>query len=65
MQPPMTSARAMSLFLYLKEKMNEETSLIEWQKEKEKTNELKKQIIEILQWELKEDLRKSMEEEDD
>ena len=61
----MTSARAMSLFLYLKEKMNEETSLIEWQKEKEKTNELKKQIIEILQWELKEDLRKSMEEEDD
>ena len=61
----MTSARAMSLFLYLKEKMNEETSLMKWQEEKEKTNELKKQIIEIIQWELKEDLRESMEEEDD
>ena len=61
----MTSARAMSLFLYLKEKMNEETSLMKWQEEKEKTNELKKQIIEIIQWELKEDLRKSMEEDDD
>tara|TARA_Y100001968_G_C19301720_1_gene689430 strand:- start:656 stop:853 length:198 start_codon:yes stop_codon:yes gene_type:complete len=65
MKPPITSAQAMSLFLYCREKMNEETSLMKWQKEKEKATELKKQIIEILQWELKEDLKKSLEDEDE
>ena len=60
-KPPLTSASAMHLFLYYREKLNEEQSLLQWQKGKEKTTELKHQIIEILKWELDDDFRKSLE----
>ena len=64
-KPPMNSASVMALFLYCNERMKEEISLMKWQKEKEKITKLKQQIIEILQWEIIDDLEKLMEEDDD
>ena len=61
-KPPITSTRVMHLYLYYREKMSEETCLVQWQKEKEKTIDLKHQLIDVLKWEIENDLRKSWEE---
>lgn len=42
--------------------MSEETCLVQWQKEKEKTIDLKHQLIDVLKWEIENDFRKSLEE---
>ena len=65
MKPTMTSAIAMHAYLFHREKMNQETNLRQWQEEKEIVRNLKQTIIQILKWELAEDLKKLFEDDDD
>ena len=65
MKPTMTSAIAMHAYLFHREQMNQETNLRQWQEEKEIVRNLKKTIIQIIQSDIQEDIKKLFEDDDD
>ena len=65
MKPPHSSVIAMCAYLTHHQQMNESTNFYEWKKQKGIVNDLKMTIIQILKWELAEDLKKLFEDDDD